>query len=74
MYVIVDLNSVLHQCVCVYILRNSDSWHLYIWPFQGTLLKHLEEHVIQGNMTRDDIMLYYTTVCQIKYSQNSLEN
>lgn len=27
----------------------------------GTLLKHLEEHVIQGNMTRDDIMLYYTT-------------
>ncbi|KAL8569148.1 hypothetical protein ACOMHN_020275 [Nucella lapillus] len=27
----------------------------------GTLLKHLEEHMIQGNMTRDDVMLYYTT-------------
>lgn len=27
----------------------------------GTLIKHLEEHVLQGNMTRDDIMLYYTT-------------
>ena len=30
---------------------------------QGTLLKHLEEHVIQSDMTRDDIMIYYTTVC-----------
>jgi acetoacetyl-CoA synthetase len=27
----------------------------------GTLLKHLEEHILQSNMTRDDIMLYYTT-------------
>lgn len=28
----------------------------------GTLLKHLEEHVIQSDMTRDDVMLYYSTV------------
>ncbi|XP_060602835.1 acetoacetyl-CoA synthetase-like [Ruditapes philippinarum] len=28
----------------------------------GTLMKHLEEHLIQSDMTRDDIMLYYTTV------------
>ncbi|XP_041350326.1 acetoacetyl-CoA synthetase-like [Gigantopelta aegis] len=27
----------------------------------GTLLKHLEEHVIQGDLDCDDIMLYYTT-------------
>ncbi|XP_005109630.1 acetoacetyl-CoA synthetase [Aplysia californica] len=27
----------------------------------GTLMKHLEEHIIQGNMDRSDIMLYYTT-------------
>ncbi|KAK7087117.1 acetoacetyl-CoA synthetase-like [Littorina saxatilis] len=27
----------------------------------GTLMKHLEEHLIQSNMDRDDIMLYYTT-------------
>nr|KAG5704692.1 hypothetical protein BaRGS_025334 [Batillaria attramentaria] len=27
----------------------------------GTLLKHLEEHLIQGDLGRDDIMLYYTT-------------
>ena len=30
--------------------------------FQGTLIKHLEEHVLQGNLTQDDVMLYYTTV------------
>lgn len=28
----------------------------------GTLLKHLEEHVIQSDMDREDIMLYYSTV------------
>eukprot|EP00058_Branchiostoma_floridae_P005430 XP_002590918.1 hypothetical protein BRAFLDRAFT_108770 [Branchiostoma floridae] len=27
----------------------------------GTLIQHLKEHVIHGNMDRDDIMLYYTT-------------
>ncbi|XP_052830459.1 acetoacetyl-CoA synthetase [Octopus bimaculoides] len=27
----------------------------------GTLLKHLEEHSLQSNMTQDDIMFYYTT-------------
>lgn len=27
----------------------------------GTLLKHLEEHVLQGNMTRNDVIMYYTT-------------
>lgn len=37
----------------------TDTWFL---AFKGTLIKHLEEHVLQGNMTRDDIMLYYTTV------------
>lgn len=28
----------------------------------GTLMKHLEEHVLQGNINRDSIMMYYTTV------------
>ncbi|KAF6031012.1 AACS [Bugula neritina] len=27
----------------------------------GVLLKHLEEHILQGNSTRSDVMLYYTT-------------
>jgi len=25
-------------------------------------MKHLEEHILQSDMTRNDIMLYYTTV------------
>lgn len=29
---------------------------------QGTLIKHLEEHILQGNVNQDDILLYYTTV------------
>jgi len=29
---------------------------------QGTLIQHLKEHILQGNMTRDDKILYYTTV------------
>lgn len=28
----------------------------------GTLLKHLEEHIIQSNMGREDVFFYYTTV------------
>lgn len=27
----------------------------------GTLMKHLEEHIIQSNMTRSDVLMYYTT-------------
>lgn len=27
----------------------------------GTLMKHLEEHIIQSNMTKDDILMYFTT-------------
>jgi acyl-coenzyme A synthetase/AMP-(fatty) acid ligase len=27
----------------------------------GTLLKHLEEHVVQGNRDNTDVLLYYTT-------------
>ena len=26
------------------------------------MLKHLEEHILQSDMTRNDVMLYYTTV------------
>lgn len=32
-------------------------------PLQGTLIQHLKEHVLHGNMTSSDILLYYTTVC-----------
>ena len=29
---------------------------------QGTLIQHLKEHILHGNMTSSDIILYYTTV------------
>jgi hypothetical protein len=32
----------------------------------GTLLKHLEEHVVQGNRDNTDVLLYYTTTGQIR--------
>ena len=28
----------------------------------GTLMKHLEEHQIQGNRGSDDVLMYYTTI------------
>lgn len=30
--------------------------------FQGTLIQHLKEHVLHGNMTSSDVIIYYTTV------------
>lgn len=30
--------------------------------FQGTLIQHLKEHVLHGNMKSSDVLLYYTTV------------
>lgn len=29
---------------------------------QGTLIQHLKEHILHGNMSSSDIILYYTTV------------
>ena len=31
-------------------------------PPQGTLIQHLKEHLLHGDMTSSDIILYYTTV------------
>ena len=38
----------------------------------GTLMKHLEEHQIQGNRTDQDILMYYTTTG--KFSRHSSNN
>lgn len=29
--------------------------------FQGTLIQHLKEHILHGNMTSSDVIMYYTT-------------
>ena len=34
----------------------------------GTLMKHLEEHLIQGNRRPQDVLLYYTTVGWMKWN------
>lgn len=34
----------------------------------GTLIQHLKEHLLQGNMSRDDIVLYYTTTGWMMYN------
>lgn len=31
---------------------------------QGTLIQHLKEHILHGNMTASDVIIYYTTVGQ----------
>ena len=37
--------------------------YIYLGFFsKGTLMKHLEEHQIQGNRTSDDVLMYYTTI------------
>lgn len=33
---------------------------------QGTLIQHLKEHVLHGNMGSGDILLYYTTVSGLR--------
>lgn len=38
---------------------------------QGTLIQHLKEHVLHGNMTSSDILLYYTTVRPAAFSRLS---
>ncbi|KAH7732166.1 acetoacetyl-CoA synthetase [Aphelenchoides avenae] len=34
----------------------------------GTLLKHVEEHIIQANMTQNDVILFYTTTGWMMYN------
>lgn len=34
---------------------------LLLFFFQGTLIQHLKEHILHGNMTSSDIIMYYTT-------------
>ena len=30
--------------------------------FQGTLIQHSKEHLLHGDMNRDDVFIYYTNV------------
>ena len=41
------------------ILADVEMFDVYL---QGTLMQHLKEHLLHGNMNRKDVILYYTTV------------
>ena len=43
---------IIHVCVL----------YMYIISLQGTLIQHLKEHILHGNMTSKDVIFYYTTV------------
>lgn len=34
---------------------------LHSFIFQGTLIQHLKEHILHGNTTSNDVIMYYTT-------------
>jgi len=53
-----------------YYIKNFN-FDIKISYFKGTLIKHLEEHLLQGNMCRDDIMMYYTTVSIAFYDSHN---
>lgn len=38
---------------------------------KGTLIQHLKEHLLHGNMSRDDIIIYYTTVLNQRTEPNN---
>ena len=41
------------------ILADVEMFDVYL---QGTLIQHLKEHLLHGNMNRQDVILYYSTV------------
>ena len=46
-------------CKNLEILADVEMFDVYL---QGTLIQHLKEHLLHGNMNRQDVILYYTTV------------
>ena len=64
--------SRVKQCLVWYVLRiaYTVSVHLHVpsiiyllhFHLQGTLIQHLKEHILHGNMTSNDVIFYYSTV------------
>ena len=60
----VSLTHTLSQCpfysrttLCLVVV------YMYLCPHpQGTLIQHLKEHLLHGNMNNSDVIFYYTTV------------
>jgi acyl-CoA synthetase (AMP-forming)/AMP-acid ligase II len=52
----------IHVHVHVQCTYNAVLLLLHIVCLQGTLIQHLKEHILHGNMTSNDIIFYYSTV------------
>ncbi|KAK2172904.1 hypothetical protein NP493_920g00005 [Ridgeia piscesae] len=50
-----------HPLYIMYSSGTTDVPKCMVHSSGGTLLKHIEEHVLQGNMTQNDILFYYTS-------------
>lgn len=48
--------------VCAYRGVPPGGGRTHVSSLQGTLIQHMKEHVLHGNMASSDIILYYTTV------------
>lgn len=46
----------------MFCIRNGINFAAYL---QGTLIQHLKEHLLHGNMNRQDVIFYYTTVSNL---------
>ena len=59
----------MKRCLCNFVeLKCFDSFSID----QGTLIQHLKEHILHGNMTSNDVIFYYTTVSD--YNKLALQN
>ena len=61
-YIVSEVRILLKKNLNYFFRRKNAKLYLSGFFSKGTLMKHLEEHQIQGNRTSDDVLMYYTTI------------
>ena len=57
------LQGMWDQMILIKLFKSINIYVIYVsFSFQGTLIQHLKEHILHGNMTSSDVIIYYTTV------------